>query len=312
MTDQEAGRPVDIRTVLGLLELRTPVVTASGTFGYGGEYAGLADFSRIGAVTTKGITLEPRPGNPGPRICETPSGMLNAIGLENPGVEAFITEKLPWLAERGVPVIANINGSTIEEYAALAARLDGCAGIVALEANISCPNVEHGGMEFGRDPTMTERVVRAVREATTLPVVVKLSPNVTSIVDIARAAVAGGADILSLINTLLGMSIDIARRRPHVARGTAGLSGPAIRPVAVRMVWEVHRALPEVPLIGMGGIMTGADAIEFILAGASAVGVGTANFVNPNAAGEVLDGMIRYAERAGAASIAELVGALRL
>jgi dihydroorotate dehydrogenase (NAD+) catalytic subunit len=311
MTDSAVGQPVDTRTALGPLELRTPIVTASGTFGYGMEYAGLVDFSRIGAVTTKGITLEPRPGNADPRICETPSGMLNAIGLENPGVEAFIAERLPWLAERGVAVIANINGATLEEYAALAARIDGCPGIVALEVNISCPNVERGGLEFGREPAMTERVVRAVREAAALPVAVKLSPNVTSIVEIAQAAVAGGADILSLINTLLGMSIDIVRRRPRIAHGTGGLSGPAIKPVAVRMVWEVHCALPQVPLIGMGGIMTGADAIEFILAGASAVGVGTASFVEPNAAGEVLDGMVRYAERVGAATIAELVGTLQ-
>jgi dihydroorotate dehydrogenase (NAD+) catalytic subunit len=312
MADAPRPSPVDTETTLGPLTLRTPIIAASGTFGYGQEYAGLVDFSRIGAVAVKGLTLEPRAGNPPPRICETPSGMLNAIGLENPGVEAFVAEKLPWLVERGVPVIVNINGTTVEEYAQLAARLTPCAGIVALEVNVSCPNVARGGLEFGRDPAATARVVSVVGAATTLPVIVKLSPNVTSIVDLAQAAVDGGAHILSLINTLLGMSIDIIARRPRLARGTGGLSGPAIKPVAVRMVWEVHRALPGTPIIGMGGIMTGADAVEFLLAGASAVGVGTASFVNPSAATDVLDGVLTYAERAGVRRIAELVGALEM
>ena len=310
MTEEHPPHKVDTRTELGRLVLWSPVVTASGTFGYGQEYQGLLDFSRIGAVTAKGITLRPREGNPPPRICETHSGMLNSIGLENPGVDAFVTEKLPWCAERGIPVIANINGQTAGEYAELAARLTDCPGIVAIEVNISCPNVEHGGMEFGRDPTATAEVVGAVHEATTLPVIVKLSPNVTNIVEIAKAAVDAGAEILSLINTLLGMSIDISTRRPRIARGVGGLSGPAIKPVAVRMVWEVHQALPEVPIIGMGGIMTGADAIEFMLAGASAVGVGTATFVSPNAATEVLDGMVQYAAETGVDRLADLVGAL--
>jgi dihydroorotate dehydrogenase (NAD+) catalytic subunit len=310
MAEQTPAPPVEEQVALGPLTLRTPVIVASGTFGYGREYEGLLDLSRVGAVATKGITLEARPGNPPPRICETPSGMLNAIGLENPGVEAFVAEKLPWLVERGVPVIANISGSTVADYAALGGRLTGCKGVAALEVNISCPNVEHGGMEFGREPDATRAVIHAVREATSLPVIAKLSPNVTSIVDIARAAVSGGADVLSLINTLLGMAIDIERRRPRIGRGTAGLSGPAIRPVAVRMVWEVHQALPEVPLIGMGGIMTGADAVEFLLAGASAVAVGTASFVNPNAANTVLDGILHYARRAGVARVGDLVGAL--
>jgi dihydroorotate dehydrogenase (NAD+) catalytic subunit len=311
MTEEPATHRIDTSTQLGPLFLRSPVIAASGTFGYGEEYAGLVDFSRIGAVAAKGVTLEPREGNPPPRICETYSGMLNSIGLENPGVEAFIAEKLPWCAERGIPVIANINGETADEYAELAARLTDCPGIVAVEVNISCPNVEHGGMEFGKDPAATARVVGAVRQATSLPVIVKLSPNVTSIVEIAQAAADVGAHILSLINTLLGMSIDISTRQPRIARGVGGLSGPAIKPVAVRMVWEVHRALPEVPIIGMGGIMTGADAIEFMLAGASAVAVGTATFVTPSAANDVLDGMLEYAAGAGVEGLGELVGALR-
>jgi dihydroorotate dehydrogenase (NAD+) catalytic subunit len=311
MSDPQAKEP-DLRTVLGPLVLRSPVVTASGTFGYGREYDQLVDFSRLGAVSVKGITLEARAGNPPPRICETPGGMLNAIGLENPGVDVFLADKLPWLAERAIPVIANINGTTVGEYVRLAQRLTGAPGIVAIELNISCPNVDHGGMEFGKDPTATHEVVSAVRAATDLPVVVKLSPNVTSIADIAGAAVNAGADCLSLINTLLGMAIDIHSHRPRLARGGGGLSGPAIKPVAVRMVWEVHRALPEVPLIGMGGIMTGADAVEFLLAGASAVAVGTASFVDPGAANHVLDGIIEYAQHVGIDNVSDLVGAVIL
>ena len=238
----EPNSRIDTRAVLGPLTLATPILTASGTFGYGEEYEGLVDFSAIGAAATKGITLEPRSGNRDPRICETPSGMLNAIGLENPGVDVFIEKKLGWLVDRGVPVIANINGTSPEEYAELATRLSGVAGIVALEVNVSCPNVKHGGMQFGVVPSATTEVVAATRAATDVPLIVKLSPNVTDIVEIARAAVAGGADILSLINTLVGMSIDIQTRRPRVSRNTAGLSGPAVKPVAVRMVYQVHQA----------------------------------------------------------------------
>jgi len=312
MSEPTEGRRVDTRTKLGPLSLQTPVLTASGTFGYGQEFEGLVDFSALGAVVVKGITLEPRAGNAPPRICETPGGMLNAIGLENPGVEAFIAEKLPWLVDRALPVVVNINGTTVDEYARLAARLSECDGIVALEANISCPNVEHGGMEFGCVPDAARHVVSGVREATSLPVIAKLSPNVTSIVEVAEAAVEAGGDILSLINTLVGMAVDIRTRRPRIARGTAGLSGPAIRPVAVRMVHEVHRALPDVPLVGIGGIMDGPDAIEFLLAGASAVAVGTANFVDPNAARTVLDGMVRYAGWAGVDRLADLIGAMEM
>jgi dihydroorotate dehydrogenase (NAD+) catalytic subunit len=311
MSETPAPQP-DLRSVLGPLELRSPVLTASGTFGYGAEYEGLVDFSRLGAVVVKGLTLRPREGNPPPRICETPSGMLNSIGLENPGVEAFIAEKLPWLLQQDVPVIANLNGGTVEEYVELARRLNDCPGIAALEVNISCPNVDHGGMEFGKDPVQTAQVVGAVREAVSLPLIVKLSPNVTSIVPIAQAAVDVGADILSLINTLVGMSIDIFSHRPRLARGVGGLSGPAVRPVAVRMVWEVHRALPEVPLIGMGGVMTGGDAAEFMLAGASAIAVGTASFVDPGAANHVLDGLVDYARHQGLRRVAELVGSVIL
>lgn len=307
MSETSSPQP-DLRTVLGPLELRSPVVTASGTFGYGSEYEGLVDFSRLGAITVKGITLHPRTGNPPPRICETPSGMLNSIGLDNPGVEAFIAERLPWLRDQDVPIIVNINGETIDEYVRLAERLTGCGGIAALEVNISCPNVDRGGMEFGKDPLQTAQVVGAVRNTTSLPLIVKLSPNVTSITDIARAAVDVGADILSLINTLVGMSIDIFSHRPRLGRGVGGLSGPAIKPVAVRMVWEVHRALPDIPLIGMGGIMGAADAVEFLLAGASAVGVGTATFVTPNVANEIVDGLVQYARHRGVKRISDLVG----
>ena len=312
MTEHLSPESIDTSTVLGPLTLRTPIITASGTFGYGKEYDGLVDFSAIGAVTAKGVTLEPRPGNPAPRICETPSGMLNAIGLENPGVDVFIGEKLPWLAERSIPTIANINGTTVDEYAEMARRLTGCEPLVALEVNISCPNVEHGGMEFGRVPEATSEVVSAVRAATDLPVMVKLSPNVTDICLIAKAAVEAGADILSLTNTLLGMSIDVHTRRPHIARGKAGLSGPAIKPVAVRMVHEVYQALPEVPLVGMGGIMTGDDAVEFMLAGASAVGVGTASFVSPSAAADILSGIRDYCLYSGFPRTSDLTGALEL
>lgn len=298
----------DLTTRLAGLVLRNPVLVASGTFGFGEEYAEYLDLARLGGVMVKGTTLEPRAGNPAPRVYETPSGMLNAIGLQNPGVEAFIAQKLPFLVERGATVIANISGNQVEDYVALAGRLDGVAGVHALELNISCPNVKTGGMQFGVDPGLTRELVQAVRGATGLPLITKLSPNVTDIVAMARAAVEGGTDAVSLINTLLGMAIDVRRRRPVLANVTGGLSGPAIRPVAVRMVWQVAREV-GVPIIGMGGIMTANDALEFVLAGASAVAVGTANFVDPLAAVRVLEGLEAYCAQTGVSRLAELVGA---
>jgi len=292
---------------LGPLKLKNPVMTASGTFGYGEEYSKYLDLNRLGAITVKGLSLKPKAGNPSPRICETPSGMLNAIGLQNVGVEEFIHNKLPFLGRYDIKVIANIFGNTIDEYEAVAARLDREKGVHALEVNISCPNVRKGGMAFGTDLDSTYDVLRAVRGATGLPVIAKLSPNVTDVVPFAETAARAGCDALSLINTLLGMAIDIRSRRPKLANITGGLSGPAIRPVAVRIVWQVKRAV-GLPIIGMGGIMTADDALEFILAGASAVSVGTANFVNPSSAADIADGIAKYLVENGIKDICELVG----
>ncbi len=299
---------VDLSVQLAGLRLQSPILVASGTFGYGTEYADLVDVSSLGALVTKAVTLEPREGNPPPRICETPAGMLNAIGLQNPGVEAFIAEKLPALREFGVPVIVNIAGADTEEYLRVAERLGSAEGVAALELNVSCPNVKAGGMHCGVREDLLAEVVSAVRPVWPRPLITKLSPNVTDIAALARAAVEAGSDALSLINTLLGMAIDVERRRPVLANVTGGLSGPAIRPVAVRMIWEVARAV-SVPLIGMGGIMTGRDALEFILAGATAIAVGTANFVNPDTVAEVRKGLEDYCRRHGIMRIADLVGA---
>jgi len=298
----------DLTTHLGPLTLRNPVVTASGTFGFGQEYAPFVSLSRLGAITTKATTLLPREGNPGPRVTETPAGMLNAIGLQNPGVEAFIQTKLPFLSGLDTLVIVNIAGESIDDYVALASRLDETPGVHALELNVSCPNVRHGGMQFGTSDTTIRELVSQVRAVTKLPLVTKLSPNVTDIVAMARAAVEAGSDILSLINTLVGLAIDVGKRRPVLANVTGGLSGPAIRPVALRMVWQVYSEL-KVPIIGMGGVMTARDALEFLLAGATAVGIGTANFVSPTAATDVIDGLHDYCERSGVGSISELIGA---
>ena len=289
------------------LVLKNPVMVASGTFGYGREYAEYFDLGILGAVMVKGVSLEPWPGNPPPRIAETPAGMLNAIGLQNPGVDYFIIHDLPWLVDQGVTTIVNIVGMTVEEYAAVAARLDQAPGVAALEVNISCPNVKEGGIAFGTDPQMAADVIAAVADSTELPVIAKLSPNVTDITAIAKAVAVAGADIISLINTLLGMSIDVDRRKPVLANVMGGLSGPAIRPVAVRMVWQVYQSV-DVPIIGMGGIMTTRDALEFILAGATAVAVGTATFRNPTAAVEIIQGLADYCEQHGL-SIRRLVGA---
>ena len=278
---------------LGRLKLNNPVMTASGTFGYGEEYAEFYDLSRLGAVVVKGLSITPKEGNPPPRIVETASGMLNAIGLQNIGIERFIHEKMPFLRTYDTKVIVNFFGDSIDEYVAAAERLSGVDGVHGLEMNISCPNKQAGWCIFGTDPRVTSEVVGKVREATRLPLIVKLSPNVTDISVIARAAVEAGADALSVINTLTGMAIDIGTRRPKLANRTGGLSGPAIKPVAIRMVYEVYKAV-KVPIIGMGGIMTSEDALEFLIAGATAVAVGTANFISPTAAVDILEGISAF------------------
>ena len=291
------------------IRMKNPVMVASGTFGFGKEYSDLVDLNKLGAIATKGTSLHPWEGNPPDRIAETPAGMLNAIGLQNDGLDSLIEEKIPWLRQFDVPVIVNIVGKTIEEYAEIAGRLDGVDGVAGLEINISCPNVKQGCIVFGTDPAMTAKVVSEVRKATRLPVIPKLSPNVTDIVAMARACVEAGADAISLINTLLATAIDAETRTFRLANITGGLSGPAIKPVALRMVWQVAQAV-EVPVIGMGGIMTAEDAIEFLLAGADAVQVGTANFVNPNAAIEIAQGIDSYLERHGFESVCQIVGAV--
>ncbi|NPV91425.1 MAG: dihydroorotate dehydrogenase [Firmicutes bacterium] len=292
---------------LGGIPMKNPVNTASGTFGFGFEYSSLVDLDKLGAITVKAITLEPRFGNPVPRIVETPAGMLNAIGLQNPGVEAFVRDYLPRLKEIDTPVIVNIAGYTVDDYAGVAERLNDAGGIAGLEVNISCPNVKKGGLQFGTDPVMAAEVVRAVRRTTPLPLIVKLSPNVTDIVAIARSVAEAGADALALINTLLGMAIDVKTRRPVLANVVGGLSGPAIKPVAVRMVWQVAQAV-NLPILGMGGITTAEDALEFILAGATAVAVGTANFVNPKATVDIVTGLEEYCRRQRINDINELIG----
>ena len=291
------------------IEMKTPVMVASGTFGYGDEYVDFIDLNQLGAIVVKGITSAPWPGNPMDRIVETPSGMLNAIGLQNVGVDGFIAKKLPYLLDFDVPVIVNICGKGLEEYLEVTEKLDAEENVAALELNISCPNLDCGGMSFGVDPALASQLVKSVREKTTLPLLVKLSPNVTDITVIARAIEDAGADGLSVINTLLGMAIDVKTRRPKLANVTGGLSGPAIKPVALRMVWQVHNAV-KIPIVGMGGIRTGDDAIEFFIAGASAVAVGTANFVNPRASLDVTNGIRDYVEQQGVDSIKELVGSL--
>jgi dihydroorotate dehydrogenase (NAD+) catalytic subunit len=299
---------VNLSVNIGGLELKNPVMTASGTFGYGEEYAEFFDLGRLGAVVVKGLSLQPKEGNPPPRIVETASGMLNAIGLQNIGIERFIHEKIPFLRTYDTKVIVNFFGDSIEEYVAAAERLSSADGIHGLEMNISCPNKQAGWCVFGTDPSVTAQVVGAVRKATELPLIVKLSPNVTDISLMAKVAADAGADALSVINTLTGMAIDIRTRRPKLANRTGGLSGPAIRPVAVRMVYEVYKAV-KVPIIGMGGIMHAADAVEFMLAGAAAVAVGTANFINPTATVDVLEGLIAYMREEKIESISDLTGA---
>ncbi len=295
---------------IGGLVIKNPVMTASGTFGYGEEYAPYLDLERLGAIIVKGLSLKPKAGNYPPRIIETPSGMLNAIGLENVGVESFIKEKLPPLKELAVPIIANIFGETVEDYMKVAEILSEAGGVSGLEINISCPNIKKGGIDFGTDPDLAFEVTRSVKKVTHLPVIAKLTPNVTDITLIAKSVVDAGADAVSLINTLKGMSVDIVKRIPHLKNITGGLSGPAVKPVALRMVWEVARSI-SAPVIGLGGIMNAEDALEFLIAGATAVQVGTANFIDPGATMNILDGIDRYMEEKGIDNITDLTGSLR-
>jgi dihydroorotate dehydrogenase (NAD+) catalytic subunit len=296
---------VDLSVAIGKKKLENPVGVASGTFGYGGEYEQLVDFSAIGALYTKAVTAAPRPGNDIPRIVETPSGLLNSIGLANVGVDGFISEKMPFL--RGLPcaVIVNIAGSTADEYAAVLDKLEDCKGIWGYEINVSCPNVKHGGMAFGTDPAQVERLVAALRKRTKNPLMVKLTPNVTDIRVIARAAQEGGADAVSCINTLVGMVIDTAAKKTALPSATGGLSGPAIRPVGVAATYAVSRAV-KIPVIGMGGITCAGDALQYLLAGASAVQVGTANFVNPSTVSSVLAGIRDFCEKESISRIQDL------
>ena len=306
-----AARTVDLSVRLGSLHLDNPVLSASGTFGYGLEFASLADLRPFGGLVTKGLSLEPRAGNPPPRICETRGGMLNSIGLQNIGIEAFVRDVLPGLADYPARVIVNLFGSTPGEYVALAERVEELRGIAAIELNVSCPNVKRGGIQFGHDPDMLGSLVGAVRRRTTKPLIVKLSPNVTSPADLAIAARDAGADILSAINTVLGMAIDTRTRRPklHTIRG--GLSGPAVRPIALRFVYEVARSV-ELPVIGIGGIETVDDVLEFLLAGASAVQVGTAQFRDPNTAGGLVTKLRDRLAEDGVATVRELIGAMEI
>lgn len=299
----------DLRATIAGIPLQNPVMTASGTFGYAGEFVDLVDLNRLGAIIVKGLSLKPSAGNPPPRIVETPCGMLNAIGLENVGISAFLTEKLPFLKTLTPPLIVNIYGTCIEEYCELARRIDEADGISAMELNISCPNVKSGGLAFGVEPQAAYDVTHAVRNCTSKPLIVKLSPNVSDITRIAKSVVDAGANCLSLINTLTGMAIDIETRRPKLANITGGLSGPAIRPVAVRMVWQVSQAV-SVPIIGIGGIMTASDALEFLIAGAAAVQVGTANFVNPRATLDILEGIETFMREHHIGRLSEITGTL--
>ena len=300
----------DLSVDIGSLKLKNPVMTASGTFGYAKEFESLVDLNRLGAIIVKGLSLYPEKGNPPPRIVETPAGMLNAIGLENVGLERFEREKLPYLRTLATPVIVNIYGKSISEYMQLAARLNDMEGVSGIEVNISCPNVKKGGVAFGAYPDAAAAVTEMVRGETDLPVIVKLTPNVTDITEIARAVESAGADAVSLINTMTGMSVDIERRRPHLANVTGGLSGPAVKPVALRMVWQVVRSV-KIPVIGIGGISTAADALEFLITGASAVQIGTANFIHPAATMEIIDGIEDYMIRHRIGCMKDLIGSLQ-
>jgi len=300
---------VNTSVKLGKLVLRNPVMTGSGTFGFGSEMSETVDLERLGAVVVKSTSREPRKGNPTTRIVETSSGILNAIGLQNGGIDNFLEEKLPFLRQYDVPIIVNLVGYSVDDYVYLAERLTEAGGVHGLEINISCPNVKHG-CDFSVDPKLTAELITELRKCTDLTLITKLSPNVTDVVSIARAAWDAGSDALSLINTLLGTAIDARKRKFRLANITGGLSGPAVKPVALRMVWQVHRALPDAPIVGMGGISTGTDAVEFMLAGATAVAVGTATFVNPTAATDVVTGIESYMTQYGVEDVNELIGAV--
>ena len=309
-SDKNRISSLELRVRIGGLELKNPVMTASGTFGYGEEFSPFCDLNRLGAVVVKGLSLEPRAGNPSPRIMETPCGMLNAIGLQNIGVRVFIDDKLPYLRQFDVAVIANIFGETVDEYRRITEILSGAEGVDGIEVNISCPNVKKGGIAFGANPEVAADVTKKVRAETGLPIIVKLTPNVTDITEIALAVEAAGADAVSLINTLTGMSVDIERRRPHLANITGGLSGQAIKPVALRMVWQVVQSV-KIPVIGIGGIATAADALEFLITGATAIEIGTANFTNPAVTMRILDGIEEFMIRHGIGRIDELIWSLK-
>ena len=297
----------DLTTHIGSLTLRNPVMTASGTFGYGLEYADLVDLGQLGGIIVKGTTLQPREGNPYPRMAETPQGMLNCVGLQNKGVDYFCEHIYPQVQSLPTQVIVNVSGNSPEDYAECARRINELEHTPAIELNISCPNVKHGGMAFGTSPEGAASVVKAVRAVYDKTLIVKLSPNVTSITDIALAAEAEGADAVSLINTLMGMAIDAEKRKRVLSIGTGGLSGPCVKPVALRMVWQVARAV-HIPVIGLGGISNAVDAVEFLLAGASAVEIGTANFVDPTISAQVAQGIDEYLERHGFHSVKEIIG----
>ena len=302
---------VDLSIEIGKLKLKNPVLTASGTFGYGEEFADFIDLSRLGGIVVKGTTLHRREGNPYPRMAETPSGMLNAVGLQNKGVDHFIEEIYPRISHLDTNIIVNVSGSSIDDYVAVCEKLNPLDKVAAVEINISCPNVKQGGMGFGTTCSGAESVTRAVRKAYDGTMIVKLTPNVTDITEIARAAEAAGADALSLTNTFLGMAIDVEKRRPMLSTITGGLSGPCIRPIAVRMVWQVAQAV-KVPVVGLGGIMKGRDAIEFLLAGASAVQIGTANFVDPQVTIKTIDFIEDYLKRHHFSAVSQLIGAMEV
>ena len=302
---------VDLSIEIGKLKLKNPVLTASGTFGYGEEFADFIDLNRLGGIVVKGTTLHRREGNPYPRMAETPSGMLNAVGLQNKGVDHFIEEIYPRISHLDTNIIVNVSGSSIDDYVAVCEKLNPLDKVAAVEINISCPNVKQGGMGFGTTCSGAESVTRAVRKAYDGTMIVKLTPNVTDITEIARAAEAAGADALSLTNTFLGMAIDVEKRRPMLSTITGGLSGPCIRPIAVRMVWQVAQAV-KVPVVGLGGIMNGRDAIEFILAGASAVQIGTANFVDPQVTIKTIDYIEDYLKRHHFSAVSQLIGAMEV
>ena len=300
---------VQLNTNIGSLELKNPVMTASGTFGYGTEYADFMDISRLGAIIVKGTTLNPRQGNPYPRMAETPSGMLNAVGLQNKGVDYFVDHIYPEVRKINTAIIVNVSGSCIDDYVQTASIINTLDDIPAIELNISCPNVKQGGMAFGVNPDSAAQVVSAVRKAYDKTLIVKLSPNVTDITEIARAVEGAGADSVSLINTMLGMAIDAEKRKPILSTITGGMSGPAVKPVALRMVWQTAKAV-KIPVIGLGGICSATDAIEFLLAGASAIQIGTANFIDPSISEKVIDGIAEYLQRHGFNSVQDIIGAL--